>query len=308
MVPAKFMEALGGKLGERWAAAILTPAFLFWGGGLLAFMDRNEWARLRSELSGLSEPLQIAVMGAALLLVAVSAFAAQRFEFPILRILEGYWPAWTNAARRGLIHQKKKQLTAIEARLNHLRAHEEMRALTPDEAEQMAHLEWKRRFMPSQADQLMPTRLGNTLRAGERRPQEKYGLDAVVCWPHLWLLLPDNVRLEVENARANLNALARLCLWGVLFLIWTPHSWWALPIGLLVAAFSYAWMLEAAEGMSTLVEAAYDLHRMDLYRAMNWHLPINSDEEQKLGQLLTEYLWRGPVRGPVAFALREKQD
>ncbi|WP_277883236.1 hypothetical protein [Nostoc flagelliforme] len=33
-MPTKFLESLGGKLAENWAANILTPAFVFWMGGL----------------------------------------------------------------------------------------------------------------------------------------------------------------------------------------------------------------------------------------------------------------------------------
>ena len=29
---AKFLESLGGKLGENWATRIVTPALLFWAG------------------------------------------------------------------------------------------------------------------------------------------------------------------------------------------------------------------------------------------------------------------------------------
>jgi hypothetical protein len=307
MSSTKFLESLGSKLAEQWVVTILTPSFLFWGGGLLALMDKYGWVRFQVELVGLPEPLQIAVLGAALLLVAVSALAVQRFDLPVLRFLEGYWPRWSNALQRLLVRRQEKRLASTEAHLNELRAREETRGLTPDESEELTRLEWWRRFMPSQASQLMPTRLGNILRSAERRPQEKYGLDAVVCWPHLWFLLPESTKLDLQNARASLNNIAQLWLWSILFLFWTPSAWWALPIGLLVAFFSYGWMLEAAEGLSTLVEAAYDLHRMTLYQAMNWPLPVNSDQELKLGQQLSEYLWRGPVRGPIVFTYPEKR-
>jgi len=44
---------------------------------------------------------------------------------------------------------------------------------------------------PAESDRHMPTKLGNILRAAELRSKDKYGLDAVICWPRLWLLLPD---------------------------------------------------------------------------------------------------------------------
>jgi hypothetical protein len=33
---ASFWTGVGDKLADRWVAAILFPAFLFWGGGLVA--------------------------------------------------------------------------------------------------------------------------------------------------------------------------------------------------------------------------------------------------------------------------------
>lgn len=84
----------------------------------------------------------------------------------------------------------------------------------------------------------MPTRLGNTLRAAEQRPLEKYGLDAIVCWSRLLLLLPDAVKQELNAARADLNTAARLWLWSLLFIIWSVWGWWATPLGLLSALFA----------------------------------------------------------------------
>lgn len=66
---------------------------------------------------------------------------------------------------------------------------------------------------PSQPNRLMPTKLGNILRAAESRPYDKYGLDAVICWSRLWLLLPDGVKKELQEARSNLNTAARFWLW-----------------------------------------------------------------------------------------------
>jgi hypothetical protein len=67
----------------------------------------------------------------------------------------------------------------------------------------------------------MPTRLGNLLRAAERKPLEKYGLDAIICWSRLWMLLPDAVKKDLQESRADLNNAARVWLWSLLFCGWT---------------------------------------------------------------------------------------
>jgi hypothetical protein len=85
----------------------------------------------------------------------------------------------------------------------------------------------------------MPTRLGDILRAAEARPTNKYGLDTIVCWYALWLLLPAETETELVQARAALDKAAGTWLWGALFLVWTPWTWWAVPIAVVVPALAY---------------------------------------------------------------------
>ena len=51
-----------------------------------------------------------------------------------------------------------------------------------------------------------PTYLGNALRAGESAVYYKYGLDVVVCWPRLWLLLPSSTQEELNKSRQKLDS------------------------------------------------------------------------------------------------------
>jgi hypothetical protein len=118
-------------------------------------------------------------------------------------------------------------------------------------------------------------------------------MDAVVCWPRLWLLLPDASKQEVSTARAALNGAAELWLWAVLFVGWTVWAWWALPLGILVAVGSYSRMLGAATVYAELVESCYDVHRWRLYEALHWPLPATPAEERQRGQQVTAYLLRG---------------
>ncbi|MFE4104896.1 MAG: hypothetical protein ACTS3T_15570, partial [Almyronema sp.] len=150
-----------------------------------------------------------------------------------------------------------------------------------------------------------PTRLGNILRAAERKPSEKYGLDAVICWSRLWLLLPDAVKQDLQAARADLNSAARVCLWSLLFCGWAllslqfdpkftinPLALWPL-LGLLSARFAYQWAIAAATTYSELIEASFDLYRHLLYESLRWHLPADPAVERRVGAELTQYLWRG---------------
>ena len=164
------------------------------------------------------------------------------------------------------------------------------RGLIPEEKEEYASLDGRLRQAPADFNCLMPTRLGNLLRVSETRPFDKYGLDAVTCWSRLWLVLPGNAQKDLTEARAELNLGARVWLWSLLFLIWGIWAWWAIPVGLLSALLTYHWMLDAAANYGELVEATFDVYRMELYKALRWPLPINPNDERYKGQDITQYL------------------
>jgi hypothetical protein len=51
--------------------------------------------------------------------------------------------------------------------------------------------------------------------------------------------------------------------------------------------------IAAATTYGDLVEASFDLYRSLLYQSLRWNLPADPNEERRVGQHLTEYLWRG---------------
>ena len=77
------------------------------------------------------------------------------------------------------------------------------------------------------------------------------------------------------------------------------------PLGLLSVWFAYRWSLEAAGIYADLLEATFDLHRFDLYRALQWPLPTGQIEEKSLVAQLNIYLARGYVPPGFKYVLRE---
>jgi hypothetical protein len=49
-MPSQFLAGISGKLVERWAATLFTPAFVFWFGGLAAFYDHDRKNSLTLQL------------------------------------------------------------------------------------------------------------------------------------------------------------------------------------------------------------------------------------------------------------------
>lgn len=306
MLP-KFLESLGDTLAKEWVAKVFTPAFVFWFGGFLSWVLHSQanWNTLERWLNQRTLVQPLVTLVAALLVIATSAIAVQQFELPVLRLLEGYWPRWLQPLRRRLIKGQKLKAEKAEKRFQGL-ASKSIQNLTPEEADEYVQLDWQLKQTPTESDRLMPTQLGNILRAAERRPLEKYGLESVICFPRLWLLLPNEVKTELTEARARLNTMARVLVWSILFWVWTLWAWWAIPIGLLSALLAYQWLLNAAAIYGDLVESAFDLHRTALYKSLRFPLPKNPTEEQHTGRALTDYLWRGFTEPEPIFENPEK--
>jgi hypothetical protein len=299
----KFWEGLGNGLADRFLSRLFTPALLFWATGAVAWLYANLGpggaqrgvALLRAAatgLEGLSGTLQLAVLvGVAFLLVA-SALATEQLTLPLLRVLEGYyWPPRLANRLRGRAARRKSQL---QQRWTELVKQASLDELPPEMAAELSDAEQSLRRMPSSAQLLMPTRLGNILRAAEERPSARYGLDVAVCWPMLWLLLDKDTRAEVANARSALNGAVTLLLWTALSLVWTPLAWWVAPAAVVLAlAVYYVPVLSSGQVYGDLMASVFDLRRTCLYESLRWALPETPEHEPDAGRALTAYLWRG---------------
>jgi hypothetical protein len=302
----KFWDSIGEKLAERWAT-VSIPALVFWLGGLLAWLSgHGGFHALKAPADWLGEqpgPTQIVVLIAALLGVAASGIVVGRLTTPVLRLMEGYWPRFLDFVRRPLVERVQKKADSIRIKFQAV-AEPVLTGVpspTPQQQAEYIRLTQRWRRLPGQG-RYQPTRIGNTLRAGESRPVDKYGLDAVAVWPHLWLLLPETVRSELTAARGSLDAAVGAFIWGVLFVVFTPWTPWAAVAGLVVAGAAYCvWVPDRAEVYADLVEAAFDLHRGALYTQLRWPMPENPQDERAKGRGLTTYLLRGTSGSQPSF-------
>jgi hypothetical protein len=297
---AKFLEGFGNKLAEQWVATILTPAFVFWAGGCIAAIQEYGWIAASKWFTPLPEVLQIASLFGILLAISLSAFIIQRLDRSVVRILEGYWHPLFKWLKNYLIKSHIKHRKNLEEQFNKINPPRN------EDRSKFIQIDSQLQRYPSNDRDILPTRLGNILRAAERRPLDRYGLDAIIVWTRLWTLLPDGTRADLQAARSDLNTAARIWLWSILFLIWFPvfgiGAWWVIPIGLISAWYThYVWLPEAASSYADLIDAAFDLHRTTLYKSLRWKLPENASEEVAFGTKITEYLWRGSISDTTKF-------
>jgi hypothetical protein len=302
----KFWGSLGEDLASEWLKHVFSPAFLFWAGGLGMYVVKHGWQTSWGWLSGLQLVEQVALLIIALVVLVLSSLVMRHLHFNILRLLEGYWPWPFRWLADSVATWKNRRFEKHERQWNELKNRED--TLSRREARQLANLELRGHNFPSNPNDVMPTALGNILSAAETAPSHKYGLDAFVCWPRLWLLLPDNAREDMSTARQELITLVQVWAWGLLFIVWIVWSKWAIVIAALWLWLAYALTLRSAMGYADLLESTFDLYRLELYKATQWPPPETSGEaEIATGQRLTEFLWRGEAEPPVQYNVEEKE-
>jgi hypothetical protein len=237
--------------------------------------------------------------GAAFLALIAFALVLQPLQLSLVRLLEGYWGGsrpgrllaapglWLAGRRRRALERATKSTGAAEP--------------TQQQAEAMvaASRRLERSFPPK--DELMPTQLGNVLRAAENRAGGRYGLLTVVTWPRLYPLLPEKTAAMVDDQRDQLDLSARfcaVCLLGAavsLGLLATLGIWLLVPVGAVVLAWiCYRGAIAAALQYAVGLETAYDLHRVELLRALHLRLPTDYASERTTNEALSTFLLQGP--------------
>ncbi len=301
----KFWESMGEELAGEWMQHVFSPAFLFWASGLGMYALRYGWQGPWAWITSRDLIEQIALLILALIILILSSLAMQQLRFSLLRLLEGYWPGPFGRLSDRLAEWQDGRLQRWEREWNELKGREG--SLVRREARRLAELEMRTHYFPSDPRDLLPTAVGNTLKSAETIPAHKYGLDAFVCWPRLWMLLPDNARADLGAARQGLMTRVEFWGWGALSLLWLIWSPWALLVSALWLWLAWVLLVQSAMSYADLLESAFDLYRGALYQSVRWPVPQNTAAEKTLGRQLTEYIWRGIVEPPVDYPQTERK-
>jgi hypothetical protein len=105
-----------------------------------------------------------------------------------------------------------------------------------------------------------PFWVGDRLTAPGERAGRAYALDLAAAWPRLWLILPPEVRTELDTARTRLGAVARQVAWAAGYLA-VGALWWPAAIaGLITAVVAWRQARLTAAVLADLVESTVDLY------------------------------------------------
>jgi hypothetical protein len=297
----------GGRVGS--AATTFATALAFWGGGIGAWAysrggyqtmsSAGQWLGLQS-VAG-----RILTVPTFLLAVASSGLLVSRLGAVFLRLVEGDWPRWAVPLHDRLVARRARRALAEDRAWEQAqRDFESSPTLTARLVVTRNVLARRRRYRPAYPNYLLPTKVGNILRAAEIRVLEKYGLANDVVWPRILLVLPEPAASQVTAARTALDRAVAAVVWGLLFCSFAALTPLVVPIGLAIAAIALLVVVPArARALTDLMEAVYDLHRDALYRQLRWPVPANPAEDRAQGTRLSDYLRKGSAAAEPLFTV-----
>jgi hypothetical protein len=284
-----FFDKVTGLFDRRFMLSLLLPTFVFSAGlGGLVATDLG-WTQTSFWWQNLGASRQVALAIAVAVGLVFVATVIGTQVVAMTRILEGYWRwAWAD-----------KTIGALGRRYQHYR----LTRLAKDTSA-MGYLSWYLAFAPAELGSVLPTRLGNTLRAAESYSGdgERWGLDAVFWWPRLYLIIPDSARGQVDEARASMDQMVVLSVLSAIFaavaagfgIAGLPLAVWAsCTVGALVVSWlAYRTAVTSAAVFGDLVRSCFDLFRNDLLTHLGWPLPERLSDERALWSALGQQLYR----------------
>jgi hypothetical protein len=216
------------------------------------------------------------------------------FQFGLVRFLEGYWDGWAvgRLLGRAMVARHRRRLAQLQAIAWSI-PHTKMEAGRQRRA--LGQLE----PYPA-ADRLLPTRLGNALRASEDEAGPRYGFATMTMFPRLYPTLSDRLAGVVDDARDQLDTATRM---SVTLLVATAVSatllgahgpWLAVPATTaLLSWIAYRAAVRTARTYGQALCLAFDLHRFDMLQALHYPLPTNPTQERAFNERLSEFFISG---------------
>jgi hypothetical protein len=263
---------------------------LFWGGA------PDQQPSIRRAVDTATEQYGIRVW---LLVLAgiVTSLVLHPLQLRLVRLLEGYWDDWRVGQTVGDLLILRHRIRRRElAQLATIQDDEDIdpEPLTAQRQSERAALLLDR--YPAY-DRILPTTLGNVLRAAEDFAGDRYGLDATMIWPRLYVVMPSKILTILNDQRVQLDLTAQLCVTMVIgaavctWLLLGYGAWLLIPLGLYALAWlSYRAAIAIAIEYGTMMATAIDLYRFDLLEALRIRLPRDRAEELRTNAELCRVL------------------
>ena len=308
------LQELKEYFGREFLLSAFFPVALFTGLSLALYAEIR-WGLVTAveRWEELSATLRLLLSLTTLVAIIVVAYLLYSGQYVLVRLFEGYWPRWLHSLRNSRARFYRQRWKYLEALARDS-------ATPPQEANEI----WAELLVyyppPTHLDAMMPTRLGNILRAAEIYPYERYGLDAAIIWPRLRpLLKPEIIALLADRKMSmtfmlSMSLLAALfsLIWCPILAIWTSRLELFLLIGLgwPLAWFCYQSALQSAVAYGEQLRATFDLYRHELLKALKREVPTEINTERREWKRLTRFFFRNiplpPPGEPPSPARQER--
>ncbi len=219
--------------------------------------------------------------------------------------LERWQMGWSLA---GMPDLPKEKLNRIETRITRLTNQRDALAA-----------EYELRYPPTDA-LIMPTRLGNILKAAEAYPQSRFHADSVALFPRMSAAIDREFMGHMDTANDQCSFLLNSCLLSGIFAgltfvasfyIWLSPATMSGHSSLVylltgLATLSIAWFFYNASLMNVskygnLIRSSYDLFRFNLLEKLHLPLPANSEEEKMQWRDVTNFVTIGELYEKIPF-------
>jgi hypothetical protein len=293
---ANVLNQITGRLDSRFILTLFFPSLLFWGGLTAVYFAPTGLETALAQWRTQNTDIQIMQIILALAWVTFFAHLLSNQLVWLTKQFEGYWD-WFPMLGSRLADRRRKHYQ------------QELRRL--DDNGQYEPIYYGFPF-PDEPEEVMPTRLGNVLKNAEQYSYKRYDMDAVLLWPRLYSVLPENFMKSFEGAKASLDFMLVFSSLSVLFALVTgiylliiQGAWWLFLLcflgGLAMARLAYKSALEAAITYGQLIKSAFDLYKGVLCKQLGYEQPKSLAEERDFWRNLYDLVYRGEAGNPEAL-------
>jgi len=307
-----FLSKLSGQIIGPMVLGTLFPVLLFFTVVSLVVLPITPFGH---EFTGLvSDPYHWENSGKVALLatfiILVTTVVLYNLNNPLIRLYEGY--PWKDSFIGKRKTDKKKeqfelvinlrrrtQILAREVVINNL-------TIDVDPLEKAADLSGKLidQNYPNRKDLVLPTRLGNVIRAFETYTERRYGASTIALWPRLQGVIDASYATALDNTKVAFDfmlncsflSLLSTALLGASGLYWKhpklhglvqPWEIWVIVL----AGLSYVLYLGAinrAAEWGIGIKAAFDLYRLPLLSKLGYDVkPSDLAEERRMWDIIS---------------------
>jgi hypothetical protein len=283
------LQELKSYLERAFLLGVFSPVLIFVGTSLTLYFEVTQGVGVAlAEWGKLMLSTQLLLVLAGLIVVTLIAFLIYNFQYIFTRYFEGYWP------RIGVLRTLRNSRTELyRRRWKYFQTLVESDGmLTKAEKDEIVEKQLTLYPPENHLDKLMPTSIGNILRAAEIYAFERYGISSTVIWTRLYPLLTDGSLAPLEGSKIARDFMLLMSVLAAIFtLIWCPilaffTNHWLLFL-LCALGWPFSWIcyhnaVQRALAYSEQLKAMFDLYRHDLLEALK--LPIPSDANVEYGE------------------------